>query len=138
MSINSSETVQPAELVQPPQAAQKVPEAQTVDFGTPPHREPCSWNECSKGHKFSPIVQVAGCPGCGGPLVIVKMVNCPLCNEPVSKLTLRTEHIPQGGQIQPMCAGGASLNEVDQIVLNRRHAAEEEANHTVRPMISKT
>lgn len=114
-------TVQPREVTWPSEAP----------------KEPCSWNTCAAGHKWPPTMQIAQCPGCGGPILIVKMQNCPVCNEPVRSFALRAEHCPQGGQITGTCQGQASLNEVDKIVLTRHHAEQEQANHVERPMISK-
>lgn len=117
--------------------APAAPEGVPFDFGTPPPAEPCSWNECSRGHKFPPFIQLAQCPGCKGPIIAVKMVNCPICNEPVARVAMRLEHLPQSGQITPMCQGAATLNEVIQLKVERNHARLEEAAYKDREMISK-
>ena len=121
----------------PEAVATEVPTSTPVDFGTPPPTEPCSWNECSRGHKFPPIIQMAQCPGCKGSIVAVKMTNCPICNEPVTRLALRMEHLPQPGQITAMCQGAGTLNEVIQLKVERNHAKVTESTHVEREMISK-
>lgn len=110
----------------------------TVDFG--PEANPaaiCSGNTCSAGHIWPPVIAVAKCPGCGAPILVVKMVNCPVCNEPPSKLRLRTDHLPQNGAIMPMCRGSASLGDVGVIEINRVHAKHEQENYTEREMVGK-
>lgn len=108
-----------------------------VDFGPDAPAVSCSWNECTDGHRWPPAMQVTGCPGCKAPILAVKMVQCPVCNEPVTKLVFRSDHMPHGGQVTPMCRGAASLNEVLMVAIDRGHAASEAASHTEREMISK-
>ncbi len=108
-----------------------------VDYNELPTLIACSANRCYNGHEWIPIIQLARCPGCASPLLAVKMLNCPICNEPVETFRLRSDHLPQGGAIMPMCRGSQSLAEV-QVIEMRRHAAEqEEKNHVEREMISK-
>lgn len=97
----------------------------------------CSYNECSAGHKFTAQLALARCPGCQQAILAVKMVQCPVCNEPVSKMLLRTDHMPQGGGITPMCQGAASLNDVGVIEVGRTHAKTEQETYVEREMIQK-
>lgn len=118
--------------------AEQTPALPTIDFGGPTQTiQPCSYNTCSAGHIWMPQMQITQCPGCRAPMLAVKMLQCPICNEPVVKLVFRSEHLPQGGQITPMCYGAASLNEVQVITVARQHAAQEQSKHEVREMISK-
>lgn len=126
-----------AETVQPQESPLK---GVGLEWPAPPPLDACSWNECTKGHKFPPLIQVARCPGCGQPVVAVKMVNCPVCNEPVAKLAVRFEHAagqPNGHPLTAQCQGQPTLNEVQQIMLYRAHAEEEEARYKDREMVSK-
>ena len=109
----------------------------TVNYNEVPTVKLCSSNQCKNGHEWQPVIQLARCPGCGSPLLAVKMLNCPICNEPTESFKLRSDHLPQGGAIMPMCRGSQSLAEV-QVIEMKRHAAEyEEQNHKEREMISK-
>lgn len=86
--------------------------------------EPCSYNECKNGHKFPPQLAIGQCPGCQGPILAVNMVNCPICNEPVDNITLRTDHTKQGMGIPAVCRQQRGLSEVVIIKLKRNHADE--------------
>lgn len=73
-----------------------------------------------------PTVQFAKCPGCSGPVLVVKMENCPICNEPTKKLNLRTDHVSSGMGVSAMCKGVASRGEIGVIELERQHASQTE------------
>ena len=106
-------------------------------FPEKPQIVACSANVCQNGHEWQPEVALAGCPGCSGPLLVVKMVQCPICNEPVAKFRLRTDHLPKGGVITPICKGSASQAEVGVLEIPRQHYVKEEQNHVVREMPAK-
>lgn len=119
---------------QPEQIEASVP----VDFGQAgPTITPCTYNECAAGHRWNPQIQIAACPGCRTPMLAVKMLQCPICNEPVLRMVMRSEHLPQGGQITPLCLGASTLNEVNVVTIERTHASQEQQNHVVRDMIGK-
>lgn len=98
---------------------------------------PCSAQSCSAGHSWPPVIATTKCPGCGAPILVLKMLNCPICNEPSSGLRLRTDHLPQGGTITPVCKGSASMAEIIEVVIEQQHSADEEKNHKERTVISK-
>lgn len=108
-----------------------------IDFGeaTPPTS--CSYNICANGHKWPPVLRVAQCPGCGGPILAAKMTQCPVCNEPVARRFIRVDHLPHGGQITPMCRGAGSLAEVMQVEMVCNHASDEEGKYIERQMPGK-
>lgn len=134
LAVEEQQASQQAFQVQPPEVAQQ---GVVVDFGERPAPTPCSFNECINGHRFPPLIQIGKCPGCGSPIIAVKMVNCPICNEPVGRLSVRQEHVPQGGQILPLCAGSPTLNDVMQLDIHRNHHIAEQTTHKEREMISK-
>lgn len=65
----------------------------------------CTRQVCGAGHVWAPQVAVAKCEGCGSPVVAVRMVNCPWCNEEVGELALRVERVSNGIPIVPVCKG---------------------------------
>jgi hypothetical protein len=91
----------------------------------PPIAEPvelCSYNICAKSHKWCPTLGLAQCGGCKGPVVAVKMENCPICNEPPEEIHIRTDHIANGLPVVKFCLKEPSPGEVQEIVLKREHA----------------
>lgn len=60
-------------------------------------------------------------------MLAVKMENCPICNEPVEGLKLRSDHFPAGAPVQPLCRGGEPRYETVVIELERRYAEATEA-----------
>ena len=97
----------------------------------------CSYNECPNGHRWPPVMQTASCPGCKAPIVLVKMVQCPSCNEPPSKWGFRSDHLPHGGVVTPMCKGSDSLAEVTYIEVERGHSKKTEADYKERELPGK-
>ncbi len=95
-----------------------------VNFGEVVRIEPCTKNECSHGHKWPAQLALANCPGCGGQVLMVRMVNCPVCNEPVEKFTLRTDHTNQGFGIAAICRGQQGAAESNVIEMKRNAAAD--------------
>jgi hypothetical protein len=98
---------------------------------------PCSQTTCSAGHTWTPTIATTKCPGCQAPLLVLKMVNCPVCNEPSKSLRLRADHLPHGGTVVPACKGSASLAEVLEILIDHGHAEAEQSNHVDREVVSK-
>ncbi len=97
----------------------------------------CTSNVCTNGHEWVPFMQLTTCPGCKSTLLALKMDQCPQCNEPATHLRLRTDHLPKGGAITPICRGSASLGEINTITLNYQHYTQEQTNHVEREMLSK-
>ena len=120
-----------------PGSAPPTPSGAAFEFGEVPPHSPCSANVCPNGHEWAPIFGLGKCPGCASPILVVKMVNCPVCNEPVRALRYRTDHMPHGGQLTPMCLGVASLAEVTVVELERHHAQQEEQGYKQREMVTK-
>src|SRR5260370_40358008 len=86
--------------------------------------EPCSSNECSNGHKWPPQLAIQNCPGCGGQILLVRMINCPVCNEPTLKFRFRTDHTTQGFGIASLCRGQKGQAESNLIEMTRNAVAE--------------
>ena len=86
--------------------------------------EPCTRNECSNGHKWPAQLALAACPGCGAQILMVRMICCPVCNEPTTKVKLRTDHTSQGFGIAALCRGQNGAAETNFIEMER-HAAQE-------------
>ena len=87
---------------------------------------PCSWAECGNGHKWKPVLALVECPECKGPCLMAKMENCPFCNEPVLRVSLRHDHLPKGGGIARRCLGQKPHGESVDIILERNHWKEVE------------
>jgi len=85
---------------------------------------PCSWNECTEGHRWPPTVAVVDCPGCKGPVVAFMLTNCPFCNEPVKTTSLRSDHVPRGGGCAPRCQGIKGPGDTMDLFLERNHWRE--------------
>lgn len=115
-----------------------VPPGIPFSFG-PPAPPACSISRCPAGHEWTPELRIARCPGCQAPMLVLLMQNCPACNEPTAATQLRMDHMPQAsGQLMPLCRGSATLAEALQITLQHTHAADEQAGHVVRDVVSKT
>jgi hypothetical protein len=84
----------------------------------------CSWNECLNGHKWKPAVIAVECPECKSPSIMVRMENCPFCNEPTKKISLRSDHIPRGAGVSKRCSGEKIYGESLDIQLEREHWKE--------------
>lgn len=97
----------------------------------------CSANVCANGHMWLPTLAITPCPQCKAPLLAIKMEQCPQCNEPPVHMRLRSDHIPRGGAIMPMCQGSASMGEINYIELKYQHAAQEEEKYVEREMPQK-
>lgn len=100
--------------------------------------QPCSVSRCAAGHEWVPQLRIAQCPGCGAPMLVLLMQNCPACNEPTAGSDLRLDHMPQAsGQLLPICRGSATMAEAIKIELKHSHAADEQREHVVRDVVSK-
>lgn len=97
----------------------------------------CSAAVCTQGHEWQMVMQLAPCPGCKSGLLALKMDNCPRCNEPAASLRLRTDHLPRGGNIVPLCKGSATLAETHTIHVDFGHYRKEQKNHVIREMPCK-
>lgn len=96
----------------------------TAQFGEVVKIEPCTRNECANGHKWPAQLAVANCPGCGAQLLMVRMINCPVCNEPTKTFKLRTDHTSQGFGIAALCRGQAGPAESNVIEMTRHAVAD--------------
>ena len=89
--------------------------------------EPCSENTCSSGHKWAPQLVVTQCPGCKVPMMAIRMINCPICNEPQKQVKFRVDHVVGQQNIVPACrtkdVGTAS---VAFVTLDIKHAENAE------------
>jgi hypothetical protein len=120
------------QAVETPQEA-----ANEFKFENPTVLTACTANTCSNGHEWTPTLQLTQCPGCKGALLAIKMDQCPICNEPCSKLRLRADHLPKGGAITPLCRGSQTLADTHVIELAYQHYIQEQTKHVVREMPGK-
>lgn len=95
---------------------------------------PCTYSECTAGHRWGPRVVVAQCPGCQAPLLAFEMVNCPVCNEPTSRTVLRTEHVTAAMGVNAACRGEASRGERGVVELERSFHLQTEAGAHCAPV----
>jgi len=85
--------------------------------------QPCSANFCANGHSWRPTLAIAQCPGCTAPVIARKMENCPICNEPVERVSIRFDHIPAKSGIARLCYGDAQRGESTAVDLACQHFA---------------
>ena len=77
---------------------------------------PCSALTCRNGHQWQPLVALAKCGhgtsqgwnGCGNPILAIKLVNCPFCNEPTTKIKIRIDVTPPTPYPIPLCIPGSA------------------------------
>src|SRR5436190_878724 len=81
--------------------------------------QPCSWAQCAAGHQWVPTLALVPCEGCKAQALMVKMENCPFCNEPTTKVGLRTDHIPSGAGVAKRCQGQQPPGESVDVVMER-------------------
>jgi hypothetical protein len=86
----------------------------------------CSWAECPAGHTWKPTLALVDCPSCQGPSLMGKMENCPVCNEPTKRISLRHDYVPGGAGVAKRCEGQKPSGESVDIVLERSHWVEVE------------
>lgn len=104
----------------------------------------CTANVCTNGHEWVPNVALARCGyatqqgwnGCGAPVLMVKVENCPQCNEPVKELRFRSDETPPTPFVIPLCIPGSTTNaNVTEVVLPRnRKVVEEEYDKKFPPL----
>lgn len=83
--------------------------------------ELCSEHVCLQKHVWMPTVKLAQCGGCRGPVVAIKMENCPICNEPAVYTRLRIDHIGYKQPLHAICRGVATNAEVVMAEMKRSH-----------------
>lgn len=103
-------------------------ETQPVVFPGESPVEPCSWNECTAGHRWPPVLAVAGCPGCRVPILAVQQVNCPVCNEPMVRSVVRSDFVPKGAGVASRCRGGKVAGESLTLEMERVRWKEVESS----------
>lgn len=81
--------------------------------------ELCSEHVCLQKHVWVPTVKLAQCGGCGGPVVAIKMENCPICNEPAVYTRLRIDHIGYKQPLHAICRGVPTNAEVMMAEMKR-------------------
>lgn len=63
----------------------------------------CSFHTCPRGHKWPIQIAITHCKGCDHPLIALRMTNCPVCNEPAQKTSLRIDYIAQSHPLTKKC-----------------------------------
>lgn len=75
-----------------------------MDYTTQtPNNNTCSYQECVNQHRWSPQIAVTHCQGCKTPLVAMRMVNCPICNEPAVKTNIRVDYLASAHPVVQKC-----------------------------------
>lgn len=127
--LTPQQTLKPAaDSGQPSQVVNGAPNCPFPEGPTPPALEPCSYNECTQGHKWPAILALARCPGCTGAIIAVQKTNCPFCNEPTSRSVLRSDFVPRGAGVVARCQGQIPIGESLDVECQRTgwKAAEKE------------
>ncbi len=65
--------------------------------------EACSEQICANNHSWAPQLAIPHCGECKNPLIALRQVNCPICNEPVVKTRLRIDHLAGTHPITKTC-----------------------------------
>lgn len=89
---------------------------------------PCSWNSCPSGHRWIPVMVLVGCPGCSSQLLAVQNTQCPWCNEPCVRTSLRSDFLVEGAGVAPRCTGVVPPGDSLDIELLRTTWATAESN----------
>lgn len=87
----------------------------------------CTFNQCSRGHRWPPKLQISNCPQCHTPVIAMLKEQCPICNEPVDKCVLRSDHTPRGAGVPPACTGQTGMSDCIEMVLVRDYPGKERA-----------
>lgn len=95
-------------------------------FTSPPSPIPCTYVECINGHRSGAVLAIATCGGCQSPVLMSKLENCPYCNEPISKIVIRNDHIPRGSGVGKRCLGEKVWGETQNIELQKTYWKEAE------------
>lgn len=95
-------------------------------FGETVKIEPCSENVCSQGHRWAPQLVITTCPGCKANMLAVRMIQCPVCNEPQKSVKFRVDHVVGAGQIMPACRGPVGASSVAFVTLDIKHSEQAE------------
>jgi len=107
------------------------------EFKESPKAILCSSLTCPSGHIWPIEAQITHCPGCKSPILAIKMVNCPQCNEPSASLLVRSDHLSRGQAITAICQGAATLADIHKIEIKLNHAEIEQQNHKIRLLPEK-
>jgi hypothetical protein len=92
-----------------------VPQDTPVAFPEVTVLRPCTALSCRNGHQWQPLVALAKCGhgtsqgwnGCGNPVLAIKLVNCPFCNEPTTHIRFRVDVTPPTPYPIPLCVPGS-------------------------------
>ena len=90
-----------------------------ISFVEPTKLDPCSFSECTAGHRWPPQVALAQCPGCQGPILAVQKLQCPFCNEPVARTVLRSDFVPRAAGVAKRCQGQSPYGESIDLEMQR-------------------
>lgn len=66
---------------------------------------PCSYNECTKAHRWPVELAISQCSGCNSQMIARRLTNCPYCNEPAEKIILRLDHLANAAEVKKACKG---------------------------------
>lgn len=89
--------------------------------------EPCSWNQCTAGHRWPVTMMAPQCGGCGANGIALKLESCPFCNEPAAVTTLRVDIVPVGAGYIPRCRGAKTVFATLDVLLERKEGAAAES-----------
>jgi hypothetical protein len=95
-------------------------------FGDTVLIEPCSECVCSQGHKWAPQLALAKCPGCSSQVLALRLINCPVCNEPQKSIKFRTDHVVGAPNIVAACRGPVGASNIAFVTLDIHHSENAE------------
>lgn len=79
------------------------PWRQVSDSLQPYTRHNCSFHICENGHGWPAQLATPHCQGCQTPILALRMVNCPICNEPATGTVLRIDYLAGSHPITKVC-----------------------------------
>lgn len=111
-------------------SANSTPLVQREEVAPPSAPRPCGWHECENGHIWPPMIAIVQCGACKGPIVAVKVQNCPICNEPITRTRLRVEHTSEAMGFPNRCMGQQGLGHAHETLIDLKEWHEEFDIHT--------
>lgn len=100
-----------------PDGALDVPNPLQSLFAEQPQSVPCSFVECTEGHRWPPTPALVLCPEDKSPVLALQQQNCPYCNEPIARISLRVDLVPRGAGMPARCKGQKPFGESIDVIL---------------------
>ncbi len=97
-----------------------IPQKPIEQNTTPQQNQKCSVLWCTNGHDWPAPVKIARCEGCTTPIVVIELANCPICNEPYTKVDLRVDITSPAIGLTAACKGEYNGSITNIVTLERQ------------------